>query len=681
MTPAAVDAALQQANAFTERLIDTFERDVAAGEVGEGGSAFASDEPIIAPRPPTALLYGRVQSGKTVAMILTSALALDHGFRVIVVLTADNVALVEQTVGRFKALDGPRVFSTFTEDQYEWVGIEDEIAEDLPAEGLVLVCSKNSFQIPEVLQFLTRIGASSYPALVLDDEADAATPDTTMKARTSGRSNAPEFPSTIYRRVVENVRPGEEGESIREFLPHSIFVQVTATPFVLLLQNSRSRLRPTFISLLEPGAGYCGGQEFFGTFRPTDAVPPAPLVIVDPNDALQLARRIPAGLVESINLFLVSSAGRAQSTGTWPEKGFKHLSHASHRIGDHTLLSEHVERYVSSVRRRLRDDGNSITMFEAARNELLRTYADCPPLTELAPYLMEMLRQSEVIRVNSEAGAIAYGPRANFLIGGNILGRGLTIDDLLVTYYVREAKVSQMDTVWQHARMYGYRTELMPFTRVYLTRSVAGIFADIHRAEEELRNELRTQANDVLIRVPNRGRATRPGALPDGELRTIRSNLDQIQPNFLVRDPASAVRIRDILIENEVPISEPDRSQRSTPVPLEVVQELVEAVPVREGDPGRWSPGAVAALLGLFTRELNGVCNVYVRAFEPDEPLDEERTRGRLSGPEIRIIRATSAPNAPILVLIAIGDPESPEGWFPELVLPAGVGQYITNVE
>ncbi len=65
------------------------------------GSGLASAAPPIAPRPPTGLLYGRVQSGKTVAMITFCAAAIDNGFRVIVVLTSDFVKLVEQTADRF----------------------------------------------------------------------------------------------------------------------------------------------------------------------------------------------------------------------------------------------------------------------------------------------------------------------------------------------------------------------------------------------------------------------------------------------------------------------------------------------------------------------------------------------------------------------------------------------------
>lgn len=42
-------------------------------------------------RCPTGLLYGRIQSGKTLGMITTAALAMDNGFRIVVVLTSDNV--------------------------------------------------------------------------------------------------------------------------------------------------------------------------------------------------------------------------------------------------------------------------------------------------------------------------------------------------------------------------------------------------------------------------------------------------------------------------------------------------------------------------------------------------------------------------------------------------------------
>ncbi|MGE0866528.1 MAG: hypothetical protein AB7P34_21715, partial [Vicinamibacterales bacterium] len=266
MSEAAVDAVLGQATAFTEAIVGSYSENIAEGEVGENGSSEASEAAIIGTAP-VVLLYGRVQSGKTAAMVLTAALGLDNGFRVVIVLTADNLELVRQTTNRFRDLDGPRVLSTLKDDETsEWRAPEfdtAEIEEALGNEGLVLVCAKNALHIPAVLQFLVDINAAQFPALIFDDEADAATPDNTMQARTTGRANAPDYASTIHRRVIENTKPGEEGESALETLPHSVYVQVTASPFVLLLQSRGSRIRPTVKLLLEPGIGYYGGEQFF----------------------------------------------------------------------------------------------------------------------------------------------------------------------------------------------------------------------------------------------------------------------------------------------------------------------------------------------------------------------------------------------------------------------------------
>src|SRR6185312_8648057 len=211
------------------------------------------------------------------------------------------------------------------------------------------------------------------------------------------------------------------------------------------------------------------------------------------------------------------AAAKATRDRGWPSdgQGYKHLSHPSHRINQHGVVATHIERHIADIRRQLREDRDgAVARFERAYSELRRTLADAPALDVLLDVVRDAVRQSEFIRVNSETDVPRYGPRLNFLIGGNILGRGLTIDDLLVTYYVREAQVSQMDTVWQHARMYGYRTSLMPYTRVYLPRTVAIRFKGIHQAEEDLRGLLRRIAagEEVLVRVATGTRPTRPNA-------------------------------------------------------------------------------------------------------------------------------------------------------------------------
>jgi hypothetical protein len=686
MPAPSVDAVLAQAATFTEQLVDAYEVQIAAGEVGGQGSARASDEPILGNRPPTALMYGRVQSGKTAAMTLTTALALDNGFRVIIVLTADSLALVTQTANRFKAVDGPRVFSTVTDDVYEWEGQEQEIAADLPRDGIILVCAKDAFHLPRVIEFLAQINASSYPAIVFDDEADAATPDTTLAARSAGRANAPAVPSTINRRVIENNAPGEEGESINEILPHGIYVQVTATPYLLFLQRENARIRPNLVFLLEPGAGYSGGETFFAPFDPNADRTPPPIVPVAGNElqVLQAAqrRRTPAGLAASIDFFLVAAATRAQTGDGWPVGGFKHLSHTSLRINQHTVVSAHIERHLTQRRRELRDDPqNAATrVFAAAHGELTRTFAAAPGLDVLGPVIYDAIRQAEVIRVNSNTDVPIFGPRLNFMIGGNILGRGLTIDDLLVTYYLREAQTPQMDTVWQHARMYGYRGPLMPFTRVYTPGRLAALFRSIHESEEQLRELLRrvVAGEDVPVRIAPTSRATRRNATEPGVLRIYNAGIDQITPRFVENDPGVASQVRQGLIDLGVPIEREGRNARTTTAAMEGVLEIVDLVPIRDGDQGRWQPGAVRSLMEAYRTAYNDRVPVYVRGLQAEVPPPEGWVRGRLSGDEIGIIRA-AANGVPAVALLYLGPAENPTGWYPTLVMPANSANYIVN--
>lgn len=673
MLPAAVDAILEQAWCFTESLVDEYATSVAEGEVGVGGSGRASEDPIRGDRPPTVLLYGRVQSGKTAAMVLTTALALDNGFRIIIVLTADNVDLVRQTADRFRDLGGPRVFSTLTEeDSAEWRapdGVGSDLLDGLASDGIVFVCAKNAVRLPHVLQFLQRIDAASVPGLVLDDEADAATPDTTLNARTSGRPTAPQYPSTINRRVIENPRPGELGQSVLEILPHSIYVQITASPFVLVLQRDSSRLRATRTLLLQPGSGYCGGERFFGQYDPDQDGPvEPPLVIVPDREYQSLVRRaVPPSLAASVEFAIVAAAARAIAAGGWPDGGFKHLSHTSPRVDQHELVAHHIERHLNALRDSVRKGDDVARRFASARDELARSCPDVPGFDSLLRGITTAVLQAQVLRINASNERPRTGPRVNFLIGGNILGRGLTISDLLVTYYLRQAQVSQMDTVLQHARMYGYRESLMPFTRVYLPRQLAEMFRDIHQSEEELRSVVSRQARGeaVPIRVARRARATRPSAVEGDAVQVYGRHLGQVAPRYPIEDPAIAEGVRNLLVANGVSLDEADRERRPTRVPLSVFQSLIELLEPRPDDPGRWSVDTMLGLVASYEGVYAGFATVYVRAFE--ERPDENRTRARLSGPEIALIRRAS-PNAPSLALMYWETPDAPVLWYPTLV-------------
>jgi hypothetical protein len=677
----AVNAVMDQITRFSERLVEIYSDEVAPNEVGHGGSGVASEEPIIGERPPRILLYGRVQSGKTVSMILTSALCLDNGFRVVVVLTTDNVALVKQTADRFKDLEGPRVFAAVKEgSSYPWEGQEDELRSEVATDGIVFVCAKNWINLPEVIRFLQQLDASTYPVLIFDDEADAATPDTTIAARSADRPNAPPHASLMHRLVIENDRPGEAGFSLGEELPHALYIQVTATPYVLFLQRESAQLRPTETFLLEPGEGYCGGEVFFGDFDPAlpAAEQPPTIVLVGDNEGATMRRQAPQGFARSIDYFILAACARSIEHG-WPTNGFNHLSHTSHKTDEHAIVSGYIDGHLNELRRLFRGpDQLVIERFEEAYAELKRTLGDhCRPIAQLIGVAKSAMRHAEVIRINYKTDSPAFGPRLNFIIGGNILGRGLTIDNLLVTYYVREARTSQMDTVWQHARMYGYRRPYLDFMRIYLPRRLADRFKQIHEAEEALRQTLGADENAaaVLIRVPGASRPTRPNAIEAGAVRALQAGRNQIFPHFLKIDTEAALAVRGILQANNVPVGLEARDQRPTQIPLEAAKALIEATAVNEDDPGLWQPETILALLASFADRMRDRCVVYVREVE-DRPPPEGWWRGRLGGPEIALMRQSS-PDAPSLALLYSGAADQPQAWYPTLVMPAGSPTFV----
>jgi hypothetical protein len=692
LTSEAVEAVTRQARELIEKAANRYEEDVAEGEVGVKGRASASEAAPAAGRGPSGLLYGRVQSGKTAAMTLAAAIAFDNGFRIVVIVTANNVALVRQTVDRFKAVAGPRVFSTLKDlAGYEWEGQEGALRQDLPQDGLVIVCAKDKTHLPAVIRLLQQLEAAAVPALIFDDEADAATPDTTLGARSAGRQNAPAHESTMYRNVIENTAPGQEGESLRETLPHHVFVQVTATPYVLFLQREDAPIRPSFVHLLEPGTGYCGGNRFFEDFDPTEQPARQPIVVVQASEAqILLAARntVPGGLANSCNFFLLAGAAHSimMREQTFPEKGYKHLSHTSPRMDQHDRVADLINGHVRATRHQLRhlDDPATSAAFETPYEELRRSLGESiPPLARLLEVASDAIVQAEVVRVNAQTGNPEFGPTYNFVVGGNILARGLTIDELLVTYYLREAKTPQMDTVWQHARMYGYREGLMLYTRVYLPSHLATLFRQIHESEEQLRGLLTDPESVATIPIltPGRARATRHGALEAGALRVYGgAAVKQIVPFYAVTDTTrvgqSAHRIAEILREAGVPLEEGARLERFRDTALDIAKSIIKIIPIREDDDGRWDTEAVLALLDATADRYGGVVSLYARAFEAGEDVNKRRPRGVLSGTEVAM---SEARRKFVLALTYTGDPAAPTAWYPTLIVPPDLPAHVFN--
>ena len=77
-------------------------------------------------------------------------------------------------------------------------------------------------------------------------------------------------------------------------------------------------------------------------------------------------------------------------------------------------------------------------------------------------------------------------------VGGNRLSRGLTLEGLTVSYFLRTATMA--DTLLQMARWYGFRTGYEDLIRIWTTDGIAHWFTELALVEQSLRDSLRALA-------------------------------------------------------------------------------------------------------------------------------------------------------------------------------------------
>jgi hypothetical protein len=115
--------------------------------------------------------------------------------------------------------------------------------------------------------------------------------------------------------------------------------------------------------------------------------------------------------------------------------------------------------------------------------------------------LPDVLQDIEVRSINGTAkDALDYATPGAALkviaVGGDKLARGLTLEGLCVSYFVRTSKM--YDTLMQMGRWFGYRPGYLDLCRLYTSPDLVRWFAHIADASEELREEFDFMADAKL---------------------------------------------------------------------------------------------------------------------------------------------------------------------------------------
>lgn len=492
------------------------------------------------------LVVGDVQSGKTASYAALICKAADAGYRMVILFAGTLENVRRQTQERLDAafvgldsrdflardqlkhkthigvghIDSRRdgiVFTSRDRDFRAAIASALSISLNSVKEPVLVVAKKNKGVLSNLATWLRtmnadREGRIDVPMLLIDDEADNASINT--------RSNPNETTAI--------------NKGIRDLLAlfrRSSYVGFTATPFANIFIDPTSTdemlgddLFPRdFIHLLEAPTNYVGMDRLFPPMDPeqpetgdAEALAAGIRTIDDSDDWLPVDHKSDAvpgpvseSLLNALRQFLLTCALR--------DLRIKHRVDG-HEHGIHRSMLVNVSRF-TAIQNRVADQIH--VELERIRDQV-RLYGRLKPReaavqspeigilqrvfedefaqagfewTEVLTFLHDAISPIRVQPVNQATGAASLdysvvkeppGVRV-IAVGGNSLSRGLTLEGLCVSYFLRNSRA--YDTLLQMGRWFGYRDGYSGLCRIWLTAEAEGWYRHVTDATNELKHD------------------------------------------------------------------------------------------------------------------------------------------------------------------------------------------------
>ena len=524
------------------------------------------------------LVVGQVQSGKTANYTGLVCKAADTGFNLIIVLAGIHNNLRSQTQLRldegFLGFDTQFERASTKETTKIGVGLipgfDDAIANSYTTNAekgdftsrsantagfnfnapqpALLVVKKNSSVLKRLNTWLnthTENGKiNNKSLLMIDDEADNAS----INTNASG-----DDPTTINKHIC----------SILAKFNRSAYVGYTATPFAnIFIPLDDSNLFPRdFIINLPAPSTYIGPDKVFGTSLVPDDTNDELLPIVTPindfynfvpnkhkkDDTKPSLNEVPESLRLAIKCFIVTCAIR--NLRGQEHKHNSMLIHVSRfqswqnhikdlvtrifnyykqeiEVGDRMVLEE--------LRQVFEDDKKDYKSYKTTTRSILESkYKDIDDelivhdWEDVKGQLFKAVQKITVKSINGSSNdALTYYDNSDegisvIAIGGDKLSRGLTLEGLSISYFLRASKM--YDTLMQMGRWFGYRSGYVDLCRLFTSSELNEWYRHITLASEELREEFSYlyevggTPEDYALRVRNH-----PGVLQITSLAKMR---------------------------------------------------------------------------------------------------------------------------------------------------------------
>lgn len=592
------------------------------------------------------LIYGLVQSGKTGVLTATGAMGADEGYRTIIILTSDIDPLYEQTLGRAQeAFPGIDILGK------KDIRDPDAFLQRIKVGTCAIVVTKNSSLLKALIENFKKGRVRGLTCLIIDDEADQASLNT--KARRDDGS-----------RSAINERIGE----LRAFFHKNTYLQVTATPQALFLQEGAHAFRPKFTVLSHPGADYVGGDDFFSDDSPlVKEFELRDITVLAPGAQPSPTATIPDSMIRALDTFMIGATFKRIAEA---DQNCAFLCHVSTKTSDHDHIVDLLRKYKNDLSKLLKDrNPKIIKRLQDAYDDLAATHKGLAKsnFDELLEAIEFFSPGIAVKLVNGETDEdVAVRSPYNLFVGGNKLGRGVTIKNLLVSYYGRNPRTPQADTVLQHARMYGYRRKDLGLLRLFLPNELHVVFRAINRMERSLRELIAARPTEEFRGIYLEGglQPTRKNVLVPGSLGVYTGG-SNYNPAQVLRDSSAA----DATAKIDKAL---DGIANKTHAELTIddIKSLIEMTRPDEAESEHvWDPVAVAESIAQYAK-LSGQAIGYVYV-DRDRDLQGRRreTQGVLSGGEVRTVPDT---HLTLFMLRTTAHGKEQAAWWPQIRFPTG---------
>lgn len=471
------------------------------------------------------LVVGHVQSGKTANYLGVINKAADAGYRLVILIAGVHNNLRSQTQERvdfgFVGRDSDQILSrqvnvdrvgvgninpaftatAYTSRAYDFARPKAEsLGNPLQnsSEPVILVIKKNPSILTNLIDWIRGTSASqgglTLPMLVIDDEADNASVDT------SKDQNAPRTINRLIRALLS-------------LSTRNAYIGYTATPFANIFidpdsenhEQGRDLFPRDFIVGLDAPSNYVGAREFFLS----DDSDTLTVELDQTEDWLPVKHKIDwqieglhQTLVEAIDCFVLSKAIRIlRGQGERHHSMLVNVSRFTRVQGDVAKeISRHLIGLQSAVQNR-----HAMQPAAALRDPIIRSLHETwekhysggdEGWPEVQRELHRAVAGMQVVEINASknSGKLDYRAHAEtglnvIAVGGNSLSRGFTLEGLTVSYFLRNTQM--YDTLLQMGRWFGYRDGFKDLCRLFVRSEASDWYGFIAEATEELRDEIR----------------------------------------------------------------------------------------------------------------------------------------------------------------------------------------------